>query len=78
LYRFTALAGMCCLHPRAASTLVRRGLAVSGFRLQPKRNRGSITYIAAVLSMATLALAFPSAEEFVRCFKVDRTILPRP
>ena len=74
---FTALAGMCCLHPEAAKTLFSPRALKSGFRLKPKRNKESPSYLAAVLVMGTVALALPYAEEFIRCFKIDRSLLPR-
>jgi hypothetical protein len=73
---FTALASMWCLHPEATATLLQTR-SLTRFRLKPKQNRESPAFLASILLMGTLSLALPYAEEFVRCFRVDRTILPR-
>ena len=75
---FTALAGMCCLNPRAARGLFGREARAKGFQLQWKRRSESPAYLASVLLLGTLALAIPYTEEFLRCFNVDHTIFPRP
>ena len=74
---FTALASMSCLHPRAATKLFRWDSPIRRFRLERKRKKESPAYIASVIILGTFALALPYAEEFIRCFKVDRTLLPR-
>jgi hypothetical protein len=74
---FAALASMCCLHPRAARRFFSGHPFKCGLRLALKRVQEPAPYVGAVLAGSTLALALPYAEEFVRCFNVDRTIFPR-
>jgi len=74
---FTALASMCCLHPDATKKLFWQYPSIRRFHLERKRHPEPTAYIASVFILGALTLALPYAEEFIRCFKVDRTLLPR-
>ena len=74
---FTALAFVACLHPAEASNVMRWKVTPERAALRPKRIPESPTYVAAIVAAGTILLALPYLEEVVRCFKVDRTFLPR-
>jgi hypothetical protein len=73
---FTGLAVSICLNPGDAAALFDPKTRAEQLRFKPKRDPRSPAYNAAVIALVTVALVIPYAEEFVRCFRVDRTLLP--
>jgi hypothetical protein len=74
---FTALAVQLCLNPQDVAALLDPAKRAEQLRLKPKRDPRAYAYDAAIVALATITLAIPYAEEFVRCFRVDHTLLPR-
>ena len=48
----------------------------SSFASRPKREPRSLLYNAAIIALVTVTLVIPYTEEFIRCWRVDRTLLP--
>jgi len=65
-----------CLKPRQFAAIFGRGNEAPRWRFEPKRPAITPRYIAAILAAVTLAVGLPYAEEFIRCYRVDRTLLP--
>jgi hypothetical protein len=53
-----------------------RGDEAPRWRLEPKKPGLSPRYVAGVLAAATLFVAAPYGEEFIRCYRKDRTLRP--
>ncbi len=70
----TALA--CCLKSEQFAALFGRGDEAARWRLEPKRPPLTSRYLVGLFGAVVLGIAVPYAEEFVRCFRVDRTIAP--
>ena len=73
---FTGLAFMMCMNPADLAVLLGRGSRPFRWRLAPKRHPLAPLYAAAVIGLASALQVIPHLEEFVRCFRVDRTLLP--
>jgi hypothetical protein len=73
---FAALVSTACLYPRAALSLMRGGLGSVRPAFKRKQIQPPPEYLTAVALAGTAALALPYAEEFIRCFRVDHTLLP--
>jgi hypothetical protein len=73
---FTGLAFTMCLHPDDLAVMLGRGSRPFRLRLEPKRHPPGPLYGAAVMVLASALLVVPHLEEFVRCYRVDHTILP--
>jgi len=75
---FTGLAFSVCLNPDDFAVLIGRGKRPSRFRLEPKRHPLSPLYNTVVIAVITATLILPYTEELLRCYWVDRTLLPHP
>jgi hypothetical protein len=73
---FTALAFTMCTNPQAVAALALRGRRSRRFRLEPKRHPAPPLYLAGISLLATCLLFIPYTEEFIRCYRIDRTLLP--
>jgi hypothetical protein len=73
----TGLAVQICLNPKDVAALFDPAARAEQFRLKPKRNARAYAYDAAIVALVTITLVIPYAEEFARCFRVDRSLLPR-
>lgn len=73
---FFATALTICHKPEAFAALFGRGRVRRRFRFEAKRKPLSRTYIAAYVAAAFASIVAPYGEEFVRCYRVDRTIFP--
>lgn len=73
---FTGLAISVCLNPTDAAALFDPITRADQLRLTPKRHPAAPAYNAAIIALVTLTLVIPYVEEFVRCFRVDHTLLP--
>jgi hypothetical protein len=69
-----ALTSLLTLHPAQTAALFGRGSAKPVWRLRRKRPPLKLPYLGAVFGAITLFLAVPYAEEFVRCYRADRTL----
>jgi hypothetical protein len=65
-----------CLKPRQFAAIFGRGDEAPRWRFEHKRPALTPRYIATVLAAVTVCVALPYAEEFVRCYRVDRTLRP--
>ncbi|GAC1550262.1 MAG: hypothetical protein NVS3B16_24530 [Vulcanimicrobiaceae bacterium] len=65
-----------CLKPRQFAAIFGRGDEPPRWRFEAKRPALTARYVATILAAVTVAVALPYAEEFVRCYRVDRTLLP--
>ena len=74
---FTGLAVQMCLNPADVAALFDPATRGEQLRFRPKRNPRAYAYDAAIVALVTVTLVIPYAEEFVRCFRVDHTLLPR-
>lgn len=75
---FAATLLAMCLKPTQTAALFGRGNERARWRLEPKRPTLPATYVAAILGCVAAFVVAPYTEEFVRCFRVDRTLKPRP
>ena len=73
---FTGLAFMMCLNPDDLAVMLGRGSRPFRFRLEPKQHPLGPVYATTVIVLASVLLVIPHLEEFVRCYRVDHTILP--
>lgn len=73
---FAATALVICLRPKQFAAIFGRGGERARWRLDVKKPPLPVSYVASVLVAACALLALPYAEEFVRCYRVDRTLLP--
>ena len=73
---FTGLAVSVCLNPSDAVAMLHGETRAAQLRLTPKRHPRAPLYNATVIALVTLTLAIPYVEEFVRCWRVDHTLLP--
>ncbi len=71
-----ALTSTLTLHPSQTAALFGRGDEPPRWRMRLKDPPLSRRYIGAILAIITAFLAIPYAEEFVRCYRVDRTLAP--
>lgn len=65
-----------CLKPRQFAAVFGRGDEPARWRLEPKRPALGAPYVGTVLAAVTLFVLVPYVEEFVRCYRVDRTLRP--
>jgi hypothetical protein len=72
----TALAFTMCLNPAAVADLAGRGTRPRQFRFEKKRRPAAPMQVAGISLLAIGSLFVPYAEEFVRCWRVDHTVLP--
>jgi hypothetical protein len=70
-FAFTA-----CLNPRDAKKLAATALFPRPFRLRPKKHPVPLAYLVATFAVATVGLVLPYAEELLRCYRTDGTLLP--
>ncbi len=73
---FTALAFQACLNPDDLAVLAGRGTRPPAWRLEPKSDPAAPLLGAGAMLAATLLLVVPHIEEFIRCYRVDHTLLP--
>ena len=73
---FTGLAVSVCLNPADALAMLHADTRGAQLRLTPKRNSSAPLYNATIIALVTVTLVIPYAEEFVRCLRVDHTLLP--
>lgn len=74
---FAATALVVCLKPKQFASVFGKGSTRARWRLEPKTPSLSIRYVGTILTAAFIFVAVPYAEEFIRCFRVDKTLLPR-
>ena len=72
---FAGLAVTCCLYPDQLAALLGRRSHRARWRLERKRDVALAYDLAVIASIATFVVA-PNIEEFVRCYRVDPTLLP--
>jgi hypothetical protein len=75
---FMAVSFIICLHWDQFLALVGRGNEPAGFQLRPKRQPLSRRYVTAILAAVAATVVLPYAEEFWRCYRVDRTLAAHP
>ncbi len=75
---FMATSMVVCLKPKQFAAMFGRGDEPARWNLAPKRPPLTFRYVATVLAAVAAFIAVPYAEEFVRCYRVDRTLRPRP
>jgi len=73
---FAATTLAVCLKPSQFAALFGRGDEPARWTLTPKRPALSKRYVAAILAAVGALVVLPYAEEFVRCYRVDRTLAP--
>ena len=73
---FTALAFQACLNPEDVAVLAGRGSRRPNWRLEPKPEPAALLGSAGATIAATLLLVVPHLEEFIRCYRVDHTLMP--
>ena len=71
-----ALMSMLTLHPQQTAALFGRGDTPPRWGLRPKTPPLSRRYVAGILGLITLLVALPYGEEFMRCYRADRTFAP--
>ena len=71
---FASLAFTGCLHPGAVAALMKKPVPTR-FLLRRKANL-SLPYILSLGSLIATLVVIPHLEEFIRCYRVDRTIFP--
>ncbi|MBE3559344.1 MAG: diguanylate cyclase [Ktedonobacteraceae bacterium] len=71
---FMAVSVMICLHWDQFCALMGTGDEPPRFELRPKRYPLSRRYVNAILTAVVATVALPYAEEFWRCYRVDRTL----
>ncbi len=75
---FMATSVVVCLKPKQFAALFGRGDEPARWNIAPKRPPLTFRYVATVLAAVAAFIAVPYAEEFVRCYRVDRTLRPHP
>jgi hypothetical protein len=75
---FTGLAVSVCLNSRDAVALFDPAKRPAQLRLKRKRAPFAPVYNLVIIALVTVTLVVPYAEEFVRCWRVDHTLLPHP
>lgn len=73
-----ATAFLVALHWDQAQTLVGQGPNRARFGLAPKRRPLPRSYVAGLLAALTTLIGVPYAEEFLRCYRTDRTVAAHP
>lgn len=73
-----ATAFLVALHWDQARTLVGWGPSRPRFALVRKRRALPRSYVAGLLSTLTALIGIPYAEEFLRCYRTDRTLAAHP
>jgi hypothetical protein len=73
---FTGLAVSICLNSRDAAALFDPAKRHEQLQLKPKPDPRSPLYNAVIFALVTVTLVIPYAEEFIRCLRVDHTLLP--
>ncbi len=73
---FTGLAVSLCLNSGDAVALFDPAKRAEQLRFKAKREPRSLLYNAAIIALVTVTLVIPYTEEFIRCWRVDRTLLP--
>jgi hypothetical protein len=71
-----AASALICMRPKQFAALFGCGDEPPRWALEAKKPPLSPAYVAAVLSSVGAFVMLPYGEEFTRCFRVDRTILP--
>lgn len=71
---FMAVSFMICLHWDQFCALFGIGKAKPDFTLRPKRQPLPLRYINAILLTVSSTVALPYAEEFLRCYRYDKTL----
>ena len=75
---FTGLAVSVCLNSRDAADLFDPVKRREQLRFKLKTDPRVPLYDAVICALVTVTLVIPYAEEFVRCLRVDHTLLPHP
>ncbi len=75
---FAATAFTICLSPKQFAAMIGRGDETPRWRFEPKRPSLTARYVASILGSVAAFVALPYAEEFVRCYRADHTLLPHP
>jgi len=73
---FMGASMMICLKPKQFAAIFGRG-EQPRWKLELKNPPVTFRYVAAVLAAVGAFVVLPYAEEFVRCYRVDGTLLPR-
>ncbi|MDQ6929186.1 MAG: diguanylate cyclase [Candidatus Eremiobacteraeota bacterium] len=74
---FTSLSFMLCVHWDQALALAGIGPEPPRFNVEPKKEPIPPAFVGGLLLAIGLFIALPYAEEFVRCYRSDRTLGPR-
>ena len=73
-----AFSFLAVLHPDQSLALFGVGKVPPRFALRPKRPPLPRRYVDGILSALTAFIVFPYAEEFWRCYRVDKSLASRP
>lgn len=73
---FMGASMLICLKPKQFAAIFGRGDEAARWKLEPKRPPLTARYVAGVLAAVAAFVVAPYAEEFVRCYRTDRTLLP--
>jgi hypothetical protein len=74
---FMSLSFILCLHWDQALGILGKGPARPDYAIRPKKSPVHPLYLLAIGAALTTFIAVPYAEELLRCFRVDHTLLPR-
>ncbi len=75
---FIAASAAICMRPKQFEALFGRGDEPAKWTLEPKKPALGPGYVAAILGCVGAFIVVPYTEEFVRCYRVDHTLLPHP
>ncbi len=73
---FMSLSFILCLHWDQVLGMLGKGPTRPDYAIRPKKSPIHPLYLLGIGAMLTTFLAVPYAEELLRCFRVDHTLLP--
>jgi hypothetical protein len=73
---FMSLSFILCLHWDQVLGMLGKGPARPDYAIRPKESPVHPLYLVAIGAALTTFIAVPYAEELLRCFRVDHTLLP--
>jgi hypothetical protein len=73
-----ALTSLMTLHPAQTAALFGRGKAAAEWTLRLKRPPLGRRYIGIIAAAVAALMILPYGEEFMRCYRADRTFAPHP
>jgi hypothetical protein len=73
-----ALSSLLTLHPAQTAALLGRGDEPADWELRLKQPPLDKRYIAGILAAVTIFMILPYTEEFIRCYRTDRSLAPQP